>query len=65
MIEVENRCVGCAPERGCMGRGCPNREVEVLYCDRCGDEISFDDAYVVDGEDLCEDCLKDEFRRRS
>lgn len=62
MERIENHCVGCPPERGCMGIGCPNRNVKVICCDVCGDEIC-DEIYSVDGEDLCEDCLKDRFRK--
>jgi hypothetical protein len=35
--------------------------VEVYYCDKCGDEL--DEIYEVDGDDLCEECLKERFRR--
>lgn len=63
MIKVENECVGCPPEMGCIGEGCPHRNVPRYYCDHCGDELDPDEFYVVDGEDLCEDCLKDRFRK--
>lgn len=64
MKQIENQCVGCPSERGCLGDGCPNRNVEVYYCDQCGYEIE-DDVYEVDGEDLCEDCLKNTFKKVS
>jgi formylmethanofuran dehydrogenase subunit E len=35
----------------------------VHYCDRCGGEIPDDEIYEVDGEELCEDCLKEKFRK--
>jgi formylmethanofuran dehydrogenase subunit E len=38
---------------------CPKRHVEVHYCDLCGEEL--DDVYEVDGEELCESCLKEKF----
>ena len=56
MILIEDRCCGCATEGyPCRGSRCPNRRVEVHYCDKCGDEISevFEDD---DGRELCEDC---------
>lgn len=62
MIEKEDQCVGCADGLGCLGSSCPNRNVEVIYCDCCGEKIDRDDWYKVDGEDLCEECLKDMFR---
>lgn len=63
MQRIENHCVGCAKEMGCMGSAFPNRNVSVIYCDDCGEEIDKDNWYNVDGDDLCEDCLKDRFRK--
>ena len=62
MVKYENQCVGCT-SMGlyCMGSTCPNRRVPVCYCDKCGEEIG--EIYDVDGEELCEECLKDMFRR--
>jgi DNA-directed RNA polymerase subunit RPC12/RpoP len=45
-----------------MGSACPNRNVEVYYCDECGEEIE-GEVYEVDGEDLCEHCLHARFRK--
>ena len=59
MIRYENECVGCPPERGCLGSGCPNRNVPYYYCDKCGDDAE----YNFDGEDLCEDCLLEKFNK--
>lgn len=53
----ENRCCDCADGLSCLGSACPNKNVPVYYCDRCGDELT--ERYVVDDEDLCEDCLKE------
>lgn len=58
MIRHENHCVGCPPEMGCSSF-CPYRDVEVHYCDHCDEEL--DEIYEVDGEELCESCLKDMF----
>lgn len=55
MIKIENDCVGCPPEMGCMGSSCPNRNVKHFYCDDCGDET---DLYEFDGEELCIDCIE-------
>ena len=44
-----------------MGTSCPLRKVEVHYCDKCDEEI--DEIYDVDGEELCEECLKERFKR--
>jgi hypothetical protein len=63
MVEIENQCVGCADGLGCRGRFCPNRNVRVVYCDHCGNEIDIDEWYNADGDDLCEDCLKKIFKK--
>jgi hypothetical protein len=62
MIVTENHCVDCGLP--CKGASCPNRNVRVCYCDDCGDEISSDEIYEVDDEELCEYCLKKKFLRR-
>ena len=63
MVQYEDRCCGCAvPGYPCLGSSCPNRNVPIYHCDKCGDEID-GDIYDVDGEELCEECLKDMFRR--
>lgn len=61
MTEYKNECVGCPPERGCLGSTCPNRNIPYLVCDECGDEC--DILYDYDGDELCEYCLLDKFRR--
>lgn len=60
MKRIENHCCNCAvPGYPCIGSACPNRNVPVHYCDKCGYEL--DEVYEVDGEELCEDCLKEKF----
>ena len=62
MVKRENHCCDCAaPGYPCRGSACPLVDVEVYYCDKCGDEL--DEIYDVDGMELCEYCLKKEFRR--
>ena len=61
MKRIENRCVDCADAYPCRGAGCPLRHVEVYYCDKCGDEL--DEVYEADDEELCEDCLKEKFKK--
>lgn len=59
MIRIENHCCGCAvPGYPCMGAKCPNRRVEVHYCDVCGAEIPEDEGFEDDdGRELCESCV--------
>ena len=59
MIRYENECVGCPPEMGCLGDGCPNRRVPRYYCDKCGEEI--DSYFDIDNEMVCDDCAHDIF----
>ena len=54
-VRYENWCVGCPPELGCVGDACPNRNVPIFVCDRCGDDIE-GEAREVDGEELCDEC---------
>lgn len=54
-IEIESGCVGCGLR--CLGRSCPYYEVEVMYCDNCGQEMDSEENYGKDfGEDICKDC---------
>ena len=63
MKKIENHCCNCAvPGYPCRGSACPERRVEVYYCDKCGCEL--EEIYDVDGEELCEECLKERFIRR-
>ena len=62
-VKYEDACVGCPQEIGCMGSACPYRNVAVYVCDQCGDELG-EDIYEVDGDMLCEDCLKAMFIRK-
>lgn len=62
MVKIENHCVGCTDlGMHCIGSGCRNRNVEIHYCDHCDEELG--DIYDVDGEELCEECLKAKFIR--
>ena len=63
MVRIENHCCDCAvPGYPCRGNSCSLRHVEVHYCDNCDEEL--DEIYDVDGEELCEECLKERFIRR-
>lgn len=62
MMKTENYCCDCAtPGYPCRGSLCPLTKVEVHYCDHCSEAL--DEIYDVDGEELCEECLKEMFRR--
>jgi L-rhamnose isomerase len=56
MIKIENECVGCPPEMGCMGSSCPQMNVKRFYCDNCGAERKL---YEYDGKELCLDCIEE------
>lgn len=55
---IENECVGCPPEMGCMGSACPYCNVERFYCDKCKEETTLHDYY---GLELCENCILKQF----
>lgn len=55
MLVYEDECVGCPPEMGCMGGGCPNLNVPHFLCDGC--EKEYECYYKYDGEFFCKDCL--------
>ena len=61
-IRIENHCCDCATPSYPCTPDCPLRNVEVHYCDKCGDEL--DDIYDVDDKELCEYCLKEMFERK-
>ena len=61
-------CLWCGEEESLMGADtmfCEKCELEhgtsdnelFTYCDSCGRRIYADDAYIVDDDDLCEDCF--------
>lgn len=56
-VRYEDTCVGCPSNMGCIGNACPNKNVPIYVCDHCYEDID-GDIYEVDGEDLCEGCLK-------
>ena len=65
-IRIENLCCDCAvPGYPCRGENCPRRHVEVTYCDKCDPKCEYplDEVFDVDGEDLCEACLREKFRK--
>lgn len=63
-IRYEDQCDGCeAPGYPCLGKRCPKRHVPIPYCDNCSFDID-GDVYEDDGMDLCEECLKERFRKK-
>ena len=62
MIKYEDHCCDCGIH--CRGNACKNRHVPVHYCDKCGYEV---DGVVYEADeydDLCEECLKELFKKR-
>lgn len=55
MKTIEDECVGCPPEMGCLGSSCPYKNVVHYYCDDCGEETQL---YYYDGKELCIDCIE-------
>ncbi len=59
MIEYKDDCVGCPPEMGCRGSGCPLSNVPHWYCDDCEDEMDPFDLRLYNGKMLCRECLSE------
>ena len=58
MIKYENECCNCAvPGYPCLGSLCSNRNVAHYYCDRCKNEVNYEDLYCYDGVEVCSECL--------
>ena len=57
MKRIENDCVDCGVVGYCWV--CPKSQVTYFCCDRCGCELDPSEVYDEDGQDLCEDCLKE------
>ena len=55
MIRIEDECVDCPSDIGCIGNACPYKNVPRLYCDECGEENTL---YWWDGQQLCLDCIE-------
>jgi hypothetical protein len=55
MKTIEDECVGCPPEIGCLGSSCPYKDVVHYYCDNCGEETQL---YYYDDKELCIDCIE-------
>ena len=55
MVRYEDDCVGCdwGSCSGCMY----SHKLPHLYCDKCG--LEDDLLYEYNGEQLCEDCLRE------
>lgn len=62
-ITVEDECVGCPPEMGCLGSACPYRNVPHWICDECEAEVDEGELWNVNGKEICEDCLKEMYPR--
>lgn len=61
MVRVENHCCDCAaPGYPCRGISCPNRNVEVHYCDRCGGILDTINISDINGDELCDACYEEE-----
>lgn len=60
MLKHVDECVGCPPEKGCLGSACPNRNVPRWFCDECENEFERDELRVFNGKQLCYDCFCEE-----
>lgn len=60
---IENNCVGCPTDLGCIGDSCSNRNVTVFFCDDCHTEVEANELYLFETtgkeRELCEECWKE------
>lgn len=62
MVKYENECVQCAsPGYPCKGNSCSNKKVPHWYCDKCEWEFEPNQLYQYQGQELCVDCLVENF----
>ena len=59
MLEVKNECVNCGLP--CIGDQCQYRHVKHYICDNCLEEFQPDELYLCNGQELCKDCLAEQF----
>lgn len=57
MVVYEDQCIGCPKEMGCLGDSCPNRNVPVLICDVCGEEVDELYEWDIDNDKRCRECM--------
>lgn len=62
MKKVYNACAVCDADcnGNCHSRG---KLLVAWHCDRCGSDITGDEMFNDGENDLCLDCLKEEFRK--
>lgn len=53
--KIEDQCIGCPPDIGCLGESCKYKNVECFYCDICGDQTTL---YEFDNREVCIECIK-------
>jgi hypothetical protein len=57
MRKIDDNCVGCTSMGlPCMAPACGNSSREMIFCDNHPEEYA---DYIVDGEELCEECAKE------
>ena len=62
MIIYKDECCDCAvPGYPCLGDACSNRHVPHIYCDKCGEEIYYDEHGFDTSEEVhfCANCDED------
>lgn len=55
MVRIENECVCCQPDLGCIGSACKYKNVPRYYCDICKEE---GELFYFDNQELCIECIK-------
>ena len=57
MIKYESQCRGCPHEMGCIGDYCQYKNVPVLICDVCHEEVDELFEWDCDNDHRCRECM--------
>ena len=63
MRVIENECVGCPDDIGCIYDTCKYYRIVRYYCDRCGIEVDEGELYYFGPEELCAECILNELEK--
>lgn len=53
----ENDCVGCP--QGCVPWCSKKSDYQVIWCDKCGEQVELKDVIEIDDKEYCPDCYKE------
>ena len=60
MKRIENDCVDCPIDIGCVHSACPYYNAPHYYCDECETET---ELYIFEDQELCIHCIADKLEK--